>query len=601
MSRRPEGAARRPAQAAARACAFRAKLVFYALLVLACFIGGRLYVVQIRDGPKLAARGYEQRLETVKYAAQRGTIFDRAGSALVRSLPSQSVYATTSDLTNRTTTARALARVLHARSLVSLEDSLATNSAYVQVDHKVTREEADAIAKLALPGISIVPESTGVRFVPSGRLASTLLGFTGFEENGLDGVEYAFDSILRGAPGKMQLEADQFGRAIPFAQPHVVVAAKPGHSLALTIDSYLQYNVERVLRATVKRWQAQSGSIVVMDPHTGEILALANAPDYDLRDYARAAPDARRDRAVMDAYEPGSTFKLITAAAALDSGKVTPRTQFLARDSLQVGGSTIHNAEDGFLAGTSDTENLEEIIAKSHNVGAAEVGLRIGRKTMYGMLRRFGFGDLTYVGLPGENPGIVPALADWSATSLPTISFGHGIATTPLALARAYCAIANGGLLMRPRIVATIYDSTGDVVYRYTPEIERRVISKHIAAILRRYLRAVVLRGTGNPTARVTGYTTAGKTGTAQVAENGTYLSGAYVASFVGYIPAESPRYVILVMIARPRGAIYGSVVAAPAFAQIAKMAMMHDGIEPALTHPSGGLVKATTPSKRRM
>ncbi len=600
MSARAGRTPRRPARAAAKASALRAKIVFYALFVLALFLAGRLYVVQVHDGPRLAARAYEQRLETVNYAAHRGTIFDRDGTALVRSLPSQSIYATTSDVTDAPATARALAGVLPDRSVANLQAALVAKASYVQLDHKVSRDASDAIAKLALPGISIVPESTGTRFVPAGRLAASVIGFTGFDENGLDGVEYAFDGLLRGAPGKMLLEADQFGRTIPFAKPRVVVAAKPGHSIALTIDSYLQYNVERILRDTVHHWHADSGSAVVLDPWTGEILALANSPDYDLSAYASASPDARRDRAVMDAYEPGSTFKLITAAAALDSGKVTTATQFPARDQLTIGGSTIHNAEDGFLAGSGSSENLEEIVVKSHNVGAAEVGLTIGRRTMYEAMRRFGFGDRTKVGLPGENPGIVPDIAGWSATSLPTMSFGHGVSTTPLALARAYAAIANGGLLMRPRILAALLDGNGRVVYRYRPEIERRAISKRTAATLRRYLRAVVVRGTGNPTAQVPGYTTAGKTGTAQVAENGGYLPGEYIGSFVGFVPAQAPRYVILVKIARPRGAIYGGVVAAPAFAEIARLVMLHVGVMPAAVPLAAGSGNGTRAAKHR-
>ncbi len=598
MSAREARVGRRPLEAAIKASAVRAKFVFYTLFVIALFLAARLYIVQVREGPMLAARAYDQRVETVTYAAHRGSIFDRDGTALVRSLPSQSVYATTNDVTDPEATARALAAVLHDRSVPRLRASLDEKSSYVLLEHKVTRTESDAVAKLDLPGISVVPEPTGVRFVPAGRLASSVIGFTGFDENGLDGVEYEFDSLLRGAPGKMVLEADQFGRAIPFAKPRVVVAAKPGHSIVLTIDSYLQYNVERILRATVRQWHARSGSAVVMDPHTGGILALANAPDYDVRSYASATPDERRDRAVMDAYEPGSTFKLITAAAALESGKVTPQSQFPARDTLTIGGHTIHNAEDGFLAGSGSTENLGEIIAKSHNVGAAEVGLTIGRHTMYDMMRRFGFGDYLQAGLPGENPGIVPKIDEWSATSLPTISFGHGISTTPLALVRAYSAIANGGLLLRPRILDALLNPDGTVAYRYRPEIERRVISEKTAAILRGYLRAVVTRGTGNPTAKVPGYTSAGKTGTAQVSGNGGYIPGAYVGSFIGFVPAESPRFVILVKISRPLGAIYGGVVAAPAFSEIARLAMMHAGVVP--TAPPASAKLAARAAKYR-
>jgi cell division protein FtsI/penicillin-binding protein 2 len=575
----------------------RAKLAFYLFFALAVAILAKFYVVQIRDGPTLAERAYEQRLTTVHYAAHRGTIYDRDGTPLVRSLPAQSVYATTGDVTDPAGTARALARILPDTTQAGLERQLRDKAAYVLLDHKVTREQADAIRKLDLSGIGVVPEMTGVRFVAAGRLASSVIGFTGFDENGLDGVEYSFDSVLRGSPGRMVRETDEFQRAIPFERPHVLVPARPGHSLVLTLDSYLQYSVENVLHQTVAKWHAESGSAIVMDPETGEVLALANVPDYDVRSYAEFSPDARRDRAVEDAYEPGSVFKLVTAAAALESGKVTPDDRFPSRDRLPIGGYTIFNAEDGFLAGNGTSETLEDIITYSHNVGAAEVGLRIGRTTLFDTLRRFGFGAPTHVGLPGESAGIVPGLADWSETTLPTIAFGQGISTTPLAIARAYCAIANGGLLLRPRIVAAIVDPDGHVAYRYGREIERRVISARTAAILRRYLRSVVVRGTGNPTAQVPGYTTAGKTGTAQIAENGVYASGQYVASFVGYVPADAPRFVILVKIAKPRGAIYGGVVAAPAFAQIAKIAMLHAGVLPALDR----LVRAGSTAKQRL
>ncbi len=588
---------RRPDQASAREQAFRAKLVFYALFIIALFIVARLYVIQVRQGPQLALLGEEQRLTTIKFPAHRGAIFDRNGIPLVRSLPSQSVYAATHDVQNPESTAHKLAMLLPGTSESDILAALRSKAAYVQIAHKVTHDQSDAIAQLDLAGISIVPEPTGVRFVSSGRLASSVIGFTGFDENGLDGVEYSFDDLLRGTPGRMQLEADVFGRAIPFAQPKTVIEPKPGHSIALTIDSYLQYETQDVLNRTVAKWHAESGSAIVLDPGTGEILALANAPDYDVRDFGDFSADARRDRAVMDAYEPGSTFKLITAAAALDSGKVTPEDRFPARDELQIGNRTIHNAEDGFSAGVRGTETLGDIIAYSHNVGAAEVGLRIGSRTMYDMMRRFGFGDVTEAGLPGENPGIVPRLEDWSQTSLPTMAFGHGIAVTPLALARAYAAIANGGVLLRPRILSAIIDSDGHELYRYDREVERRVMSERTAAILRGYLRGVVTHGTGNPTAQIPGYSTAGKTGTAQVAENGTYSAGDYVASFVGFVPAETPRYVILVKIAKPRGAIYGSVVAAPAFAEIARNAMMHAGVMPA----GPRLVRLDTISKRKL
>jgi cell division protein FtsI/penicillin-binding protein 2 len=556
-----KGGGERLTRGFARTQNVRAKVLFYALAVLAIFLLAHVFKVQVHDGPKLRAEAQRQHMETLDLAAVRGPILDREGNTLVRSLPSQSVYASLHEVADKPATARALAAALGLPAPYVL-DRLNSAGAYVPIERKVDRDAADRIVRLKLPGISVASEPTGVRFVPSGRLASTVLGFTGIDENGLDGIEYSFDGILRGLPGKMTLETDEFMRTLPFASPHVIEGAKPGYGLVLTLDSYDQYNVERILRDTVKKAHARSGSAIVMDPWTGGLLALANYPDYDVNAYDKFPVDARRDRAVTDAYEPGSTFKLITAAAALESKKVTTYDRFPTRDRIEIGGRIIHNA------------------------GAAEVGLRIGRQTMYAMMRKFGFGDETEVGLPGDSPGIVPALDDWSDTSLPTIAFGHGVAVTPLALARAYAAIANGGLLLRPRVVGEILAPNGSVKYRYKPEIERRAISAHTAAVLRRYLRAVVLRGTGNPTAQVPGYTTAGKTGTAQVAERGVYVPGAYVASFVGYIPADRPRYLILVKVERPQGLYYGSEVAAPAFAQIAQMLMLHAGVLPAAPRP---------------
>ncbi len=585
--------ARRPAAALERTSRWRAKVAFYLLAIVAGFLIWRLYVVQIRQGPWLAHRAYEQRLRTVDLVARRGAIYDRNGVVLVRSVPSQSVYASTADVRDKEKTARVLAPLVGLPEPF-VEQRLRSRDSYVVIERKVPSAVADRIATRSLDGISIVPENTGIRFVPAGRLASTLIGFTGIDENGLEGIEYEFDGILRGTPGEMSLETDQFGRALPFAPPHVIAPARAGHSLVLTLDSYLQYSVERILHETVAKWHARSGSAIVMNPWTGEILALANSPDYDARQFARYTPDERRDRAVTDAYEPGSTFKLITAAAALESGKVSLTRLFPARDEMRIGSHVIHNAEDGFLAASSNGETLEQIVDYSHNVGAAEVGLAIGPRAMMRAIRAFGFGQPTEVDLPGENPGIVPPLPSWGDTTLPTISFGHGIATTPLAMARAYCAIANGGMLLRPRIASEILDDRGNVVYRYGSEVERRAISAATAATLRGFMRTVVTRGTGNPTAQIPGYTTAGKTGTAQIAENGAYVPGLYVASFIGMIPAVSPRYVILVKIERPVGAIYGSVVAAPAFAEIGRLAMLHAGILPRIDR----LVSAAPASK---
>ena len=534
------------------------------------------------QGPVLAKEALDQRSDTVSVFARRGSILDRDGNLLVRSLPSESVYAVPHDLADPDHTVAQLQSVfgkLGSDEIAMLHDKRLW---FTWVSRKITHEQADRIVALNTPGIAIKEEDTGRRVDTAGTMASTVLGFVGLDENGLDGAEYSFDDLLRGTSGKILLEADDFGRPLPFGREKVIKAAKPGLSLQLTLDSYLQYVAESALAQQVRAFHAKSGTAIVMNPYTGEVLALANLPNYDPNRYWKYPAGALRDRAVTDAYEPGSTFKLVTAAAAIDSGKVTTNSLFPLHDTLQVGGRTIHNAEDGFLAGSGSSETLENIIAYSHNVGAAEVGMSIGGRTFYAMERRAGFGTPTQIGLPGENPGIVPPPAEWSGSSLATMSFGQGVAVTPIALARFYCAIANGGTLVQPRILKAIVGQDGHTIYAYPTETVRRVFSRRTAATLRRYLRAVVQRGTGaNGAAEVPGYTTAGKTGTAQIVENGRYEPGAYVASFIGMIPATAPRYVIYVKVERPQGAIYGSVVAAPAFVKIAKAAMLHAGVMP--------------------
>jgi stage V sporulation protein D (sporulation-specific penicillin-binding protein) len=579
------------ARAFARVAPVRAKVSLVAVVALAMLLALRLGDVQIRQGPALAHRALMQHDATVESFARRGAILDREGGVLVRSLPSQSVYAVPAEVTDPHGVAIKLAPLLR-KPASALESELRSKLEFIWLARKVSHEVAERIHALGIAGIDTKGEDTGRRFVASGRLASTVVGFTGTDENGLDGLEYSLDKLLGGKPGRMRVEADQFGRAIPFGQTQIVERAVAGKTVVTTLDPYLQFEAERLLRAAMKKWSARSATAIVMDPWSGELLAVANMPDFDPSHWGLSSSDVWRDRAIGDAYEPGSTFKPITAAAALESGKFTTASRFPARDALEIGGRTIHNAEDGMMASGRGSESIEEIVAFSHNVGAAEIGLATGKTAMYRTIRKFGFGDSTKVELPGENPGIVIKPEDFSGSTLATISFGHSISTTPLALIRAYAAIANGGLLLRPRIVDALEDADGKVIYRYGREIERRAIKPATAATLRRFLRSVVLRGTGNPTAQVPGYTTAGKTGTAQVVENGSYLSGAYVASFVGMIPAERPKYVILVKVERPHGSIYGSQVAAPVFADLARAAMLHAGIMPAAAPASARLVR---------
>lgn len=563
----------------------RARICFYACVSVALFLAWRLCDVQALKGPLYAKEALAQRSDTVEVFARRGSILDRYGNVLVRSLPSESVYAVPREIVDPSA---AIAKL--QSTFGKLDPSVVTAMRdrhlwFVWIARKVPHDLALRVRALNLLGVDLKEEDTGLRVDTAGRLASTILGFVGTDENGLDGVEYAYDDVLRGHSGRVTLEADEFGRPIPFGRERIVSPAQPGSNVELTIDPYLQFAAEQALQAQVRAYHALDGTAIVMDPWTGEILALANSPNFDPNRFWTYGEDERRDRAVMDAYEPGSTFKLVTAAAALESHKVGLTSRFPARDTIEVGGRTIHNAEDGFMAGTGSSETLEQIVEYSHNVGAAEVGLSIGSKTFYDMERKAGFGTPTGVGLSGENPGIVVPPDQWSGSSLATMAFGQGVSVTPLAMARYYCAIANGGLLMQPRIVRAIYDQQGNLVRRNGPKVIRRVFSRRTAAELLGFLRSVVLRGTGDPAAQVAGYATAGKTGTASMVVDGRYLAGYYASSFIGMVPYPRARYVIYVKVERPIGSYYGSVVAAPAFAQVARAAMLHAGILP------GGIV----------
>lgn len=565
----------------ARVAPMRARIFFHICLFVALFLAWRLVDVQAVKGAIYAREALAQRSDTVEVFARRGSILDRYGGVLVRSLPSESVYAVPREVVDANTTVTKLQRVfgrLNTATIAALHDR---HLWFVWIARKVSHETAARVRELNLLGIDLKEEETGLRVDTAGRLASTVLGFVGTDENGLDGVEYAFDDVLRGQSGRVTLEADEFGRPIPFGRERIITPAQPGLDVELTVDPYLQFAAERALSQQVSTFHALDGTAIVMDPWTGEILAMANLPDFDPNHFWKYADGARRDRAVMDAYEPGSTYKLVTAAAALESGKVTLASRFPAHDRLDVGGQTIHNAEDGFMAGTGGSETLEQIVEFSHNVGAAEVGLSIGAKTLYNMERSAGFGASSGVGLPGENPGIVPPPSQWSGSSLATMSFGQGVSVTPLAMARYYSAIANGGLLMQPRIVRAVYDEQGHLLQRYPARRAHRIFSRRTAAELREFLRSVVLHGTGDPTAQIAGYATAGKTGTAEMVVDGAYRGGYYAASFIGMVPYPRARYVIYVKVERPLGSYYGSVVAAPAFAEIARSAMLHAGVLP--------------------
>jgi len=556
----------------------RAIFIFWTIFAIAAGLIVRLYVVQVRDSSSLSAVAAEEQKSYIDVLGKRGNIVDRFGVPFAVNIAASAVAANPNSVKNPAATARALAPLLH-RPAAAIEATLRGGGAFVYLAREVPKAAAAKIDRLALPGISTRPEATGAEISPQGRVGSTVIGFTGEDDQGLSGIEFAFDAQLAGKQGEIIEDTDSSGIPIPFGRRRVI-PARAGDTIILTLDRTLQYAADRVLEQTVRAHDAQGGSVVVMRASSGEILALANYPNFDPNHYTDFPEAAWRDRAITDPYEPGSTFKLITATAALDSGKVTLDDTFRAVNRIEIGGYTIWNADDGLLASGRNVETLDDIVTYSHNVGAAQVALRIGKQTMYDYIRRFGFDKPTGVDLPGESAGIVGTPDNWWGSRLATIGFGQGISVTPLQLARAYCSIANGGLLMRPLIVREVFDSSGRVVQRYAPQVAERVMRPGTAAKLLAILRDVVRRGTGE-SAQIPGYAIAGKTGTAQIVVNGEYIQGAYTASFIGIVPADRPQYVILVKIDRPRGAYYGGLVAAPAFKDLAKRLFWREGIMP--------------------
>lgn len=556
----------------------RAGIVFWALLFITASLVLRLFNVQVRTGAALAAKAGREQSATFEVSGRRGDIVDRFGQVFAASVPSAAVFAQPAEVTEPDKEAAKLASALHLPA-TQVRKQLRSHKPFVYVARNIPQPLAKTVDALGLRGIGTEEEPTGVRINPQVRVASTVIGFTGVDNQGLAGIEFAFNDVLRGKPGKVVEDTDNGGRPLPFGR-HVVEPAVVGDTVALTLDRTLQFESEEILRSYIKRFDAEEGSVVIMSVQTGEVLVLADYPNFDPKVYWHSPASSWRSRAISDPFEPGSTFKLVTATAALDSGKVSPDDTFPALNALTVGARVIHNADDGLLASGHGNETLDDIVAFSHNVGAAQAALRVGKVTMYDYIRRFGFDTVTGIDLSGESPGIVGSPDEWWGSRLATIGFGQGVSVTPLALARAYCAVANGGLLVRPLIVREIRNPSGKVLQRYRPEIVRRVMTPRTAAQLMSMLKDTVQHGTASHI-KIPGYSFAGKTGTAQLVIDGSYVPGAYASSFVGIVPADKPQYVVLVIIERPKAGYYASVVAAPAFRDLARRLIWREGLLP--------------------
>lgn len=523
----------------------------------------RLGWLQLVEGDRLRDEALEVRMRDVPVEAKRGTIYDRNNNELVTSVSVDSAYAFPPQILDKRDAADKIALAL-GMDKEEVYKKLTDNVGFVWLKRRIDYDSAQRLKSLAISGVELVEENR--RFYHQESLAAHVLGFSGDDNQGLTGVESVYDKELRGVPGRIVIEKDAVGRNIPEAL-HKLIPPVPGQNLVLTIDQTIQFFVERELDKIVETHKPKLAVIIVMNPKTGEILAMGNRPTYNPGDW-RNSPQSVWDHnpSIWYNYEPGSTYKIITAAAALEEGAVRPGDTFYDPGFIKVADRTINCWYDG----GHGSQTFEEVCQNSCNPGFITVGLRLGKEKFYKYINAFGFGQKTGINLPGEEIGIEIPESEATELNIATMSIGQSIAVTPLQLISAASAVANGGVLLKPTLVKAITDADGQVVKEFKPEPVRQVISKNTSQTLMRLLTNVVSKGTGR-NAFVEGYGAAGKTGTAQVVEAGGYADGKYVASFAGFAPADDPQIAVLVMVAEPTGAMYfGSQVAAPAFRAIA-------------------------------
>ena len=562
-----------PPSARERMVRLRLMLVTLSACLWVLVIMVRLVQLQVLGRAFFERQAARQSERTINLDPRRGAIVDRNGHPLAVSVDAESIYAVPQDIEDAAGTAAALGRALSldAAARKDLQAQLEKTRAFVWVRRKVDPAVAREVRALQLDGIGFLTENR--RYYPQRELAAHVIGYVGLDNTGMSGVEYSFESAIRGNAAKVLIRTDARRRAFE----HTEKPSTDGHTVVLTIDESIQHVVEKELERSVQETGSVAGVAVVMDPRTGEILALANRPTFNPNKFG-AYPSSRwRNRAVADAYEPGSMFKIITAAAGLEEKVVDPDEVIdCGHGFLEVAGIRINDHK------VFDSLSFRDVMAKSSDVGVARVAQRLGRDNFSRYIRHFGFGTATGVELPGESGGLLRPPNRWSALSLPTLSFGQEIGVTALQMTAAVAAVANGGYLMKPTIVRQIEDSDGRVVRAGRPVAVRRVLDAATASTLTEILRGVVVKGTGHRAA-IAGYAVAGKTGTAQKVEpGGKYSMVDHVASFVGFVPASRPALVVLVSLDTPKGpANEGGDVAAPLFARIAEPALRRLAVPP--------------------
>ena len=560
----------RPDVSFSRALSVAAFISFWMFVVVA-----RLVYLQVSQHDGLVNRARQQQQNAIETSPQRGDLLDRQGRQLARSLQTVSFFVDPDGLNpaelNCTADYLSQALGLNYTDLSSqLNDAQAKKRRFVWVARRLDADLASKIVAMNLPGLQARQEPK--RFYPNGQLASHILGFVGLDGEGLGGLEQFYNQKIAGEPGRLFLERDAVGN--PYES--LEIASKQGQTIVLTIDQAIQYQAERALQAAVAGSHAKSGSVIVLDPRSGDILALANAPSFDPNNVGAASPDARSNWALQNIYEPGSTFKIVAFSAAIEKKLAKPDDRIDCQmGTITVAGRLVH---DHHAFGTL---TMAEALAKSSNVAAIKLGIRVGDESMYDFITRFGFGSRTGIELPGETAGIVRKVSRWQPSSIGSIAMGQEIGVTPVQMVAAFGALANDGLRIAPHLVREIRNSAGTVVYRPQPE-QRRVVSAETAIALRGMLEGVTLNGTARK-AQLDGYSAAGKTGTAQKIDPRTkaYSSTKFVGSFVGFAPVTNPQVVIIVVIDEPAGSYHGGDVAAPVFREIAEQILPNLGVMP--------------------
>lgn len=536
----------------------------------------RAFYLQVIERDHLLKLADRQHQRIIPLTPVRGTIYDANGAAMAVSVEMDSCYAEPKSIADLSGAAARLAPVFGMPKETVLK-RLQGNRNFVWLQRRLTPDVVKRIKDLDIEGIGFVKETK--RFYPNSEVAAHVIGFTGLDPEGLEGVERRYDATILGGNGYLITERDALGRNVAL-KGTVIQDGAMGHSVTLTLDKNIQYIAEKELAKAVNDCGAKAGTAIVMDPQTGRVLAMANYPTFNLNAHASYAQPVWRNRAVADSYEPGSTFKTLLIAAALEEKVIRPGDGINCEGgSYAIGGRVIHDTHKyGRLS-------IAEILKYSSNIGVAKIGSKLGPSRLYTYLRNFGIGEKSGIDLPGETSGMLRQWSQWYGIDLATISFGQGVTASSIQLAAAFSAIANGGVLMKPYLVERVTDNEGNVVRSFEPQVRRRVVSPETARAVARMMEGVSAEGGTGTNASVEGYRVAGKTGTAQKVDPVTkgYSATKRTASFIGFVPADKPRLTILVMIDEPKTSPYGGVVAAPAFSAIALQSLCYLKVPPSM------------------